>query len=278
MMIVDLRHGRTKSAWHSVPGKRRAIAVMNKQQSLSGARSRRRSSIPDQLAASLGRRIVAGEFSSTDTLPTEPAIQAEFDVSRTAVRESIRLLSAKGLVESRPRTGTRVRPPSNWNMLDSDVLDWHFDPVPSEGFVNELFEIRLVFETSAAAFAAEAIDERQAAELTEALHGMVVHRRCSEAHIDADLQFHRTLLDATGNRLFRSLVAMIESALGVLFMINWRARSMSADESIALHREVANMVLAGRSDGAAAAMRTLIENSRCDALKAVRSRNHARKA
>src|SRR6476660_4217498 len=89
-------------------------------------------SLSEIVARSIGRRIVSGQYRPGETLPIEPRIQEEFGVSRTAVREAIRLLSAKGLTVSRPKIGTRIRPISDWNMLDPDVLRWHVDQKPSE--------------------------------------------------------------------------------------------------------------------------------------------------
>ena len=114
-----------------------------------------RGSLSEMVAGSIGRRIVSGRFRPGETLPTEPRIQEEYGVSRTAVREAIRLLSAKGLTVSRPKIGTRIRPMSDWNMLDPDVLRWHVDQEPSEAFINNLFEMREIIEPAAAARAAE---------------------------------------------------------------------------------------------------------------------------
>src|SRR3990167_3237929 len=107
------------------------------------------------VAGKIGRRIVSGQYRPGDTLQTEPRIQAEFGVSRTAVREAIRLLSAKGLTASRPKIGTRVRPTVDWNMLDPDVLRWQLDQNPSEEFIHALFEMREIIAPAAAERAAE---------------------------------------------------------------------------------------------------------------------------
>src|SRR6185295_7683431 len=94
----------------------------------------RQGSLSDKVAGTIGRRIVSGKYRPSDILPTEPRIQEEFGVSRTAVREAIRLLSAKGLTHSRPKVGTRVRPITQWNMLDPEVLRWHVDQQPTDAF------------------------------------------------------------------------------------------------------------------------------------------------
>ena len=137
------------------------------------------------VAGSLGRRIVSGRYRPGDTLPIEPKIQQEFGVSRTAVREAVRLLAAKGLIASRPKVGTRVRPMAEWNMLDSDVLRWKIDQNPSEDFINALFEMREIIEPAAASLAAERASEAELAEMARAMDGIEAHPRGSTAQIEA---------------------------------------------------------------------------------------------
>jgi DNA-binding transcriptional MocR family regulator len=96
-----------------------------------------------ELVNRLGREIVSGRFSASDSLPNEGALSSELKISRTAVREAIKMLTAKGLVGSRPRRGTEVRPVSDWNLLDSDVLRWLRQSPPDRRIVIELLELRL---------------------------------------------------------------------------------------------------------------------------------------
>src|SRR4029078_9442281 len=111
--------------------------------------------LSEKVAGTIGKRIFSGHYKQGQTLPTEPEVQAEFGVSRTAVREAIRLLSAKGLTASRPKVGTRVRPSVDWNMFDADVLRWQVAENPDNDFVNALFEMGEIIEPSAASLASE---------------------------------------------------------------------------------------------------------------------------
>ena len=131
-----------------------------------------RGSLSEMVAGSVGRRIVSGQYRPGETLPTEPRIQEEFGVSRTAVREAIRLLSAKGLTVSRPKIGTRIRPISDWNMLDPDVLRWHVDQQPSEEFIHHLFEMREIIEPAAASRACERATPEEIAVIAAAMEGI----------------------------------------------------------------------------------------------------------
>jgi biotin operon repressor len=121
-----------------------------------------------ELVNRLGREIVSGRFSASDSLPNEGALSSELKISRTAVREAIKMLTAKGLVGSRPRRGTEVRPVSDWNLLDSDVLRWLRQSPPDRRIVIELLELRLGFEPAAAALAARRADPTQLARIEEA--------------------------------------------------------------------------------------------------------------
>jgi DNA-binding FadR family transcriptional regulator len=223
--------------------------------------------LPEMVAAEIGRRIVLGEYQPGQTLPTEPRIQEEFGVSRTAVREAIRLLSAKGLTVSRPKVGTRIRPAAEWNMLDPDVLRWQMDEKPSDAFVNALFEMREIIEPAAAARAAERATPEEIERLAEALEGIRNRPRGSEAQVAADLAFHMILLDAARNPMLRSVGSLIESALQISFSLGWR--TVMGDDAILQHRAVYEAVRDRQADEAFLAMRRLLRNSKGNVLDAI---------
>ena len=148
------------------------------------------------------------------TLPDETALSEQFGVSRTVVREAIKVLASKGLVETRPKVGTQVRPRRYWNLLDSDVLAWRYEAGPDEGFLEDISEVRAIIEPPAAAFAAE----RAAADEVTAI--LVWCTRMDEAaandgdeYIDADMAFHTAILDACHNDLLAQLSDTITMAL-----------------------------------------------------------------
>ena len=234
-----------------------------------GPRADKRVGLPDRVADALGRRIVSGLIAHGNVIPTEPEIQTEFGVSRTAVREAVRLLSAKGLTETRPKTGTRVRPPSDWNLLDPDVLGWHLADRPAPHFIEDLFEMRLIFEPAAAEIAAERADADLLSRMQAAMDAMAAAPRGSLAQVEADLAFHKAILEASGNLLLRSLGSLIESALSVTFGLNWRSRSTSHEDRIEMHREVLEFIKAGKARQAGLAMHRLIDSSRSDSMAAV---------
>lgn len=171
--------------------------------------------ITADLVNRLGRDIVAGRFGVNDIFPNEGALSSELEISRTAVREAIKMLTAKGLVGSRPRRGTEVRPVSDWNLLDSDVLRWLRESPPDRAIVIELLELRLGFEPEAAALAARRADPTQLAEI-EAAYGFMRESAWGRYDpVEADCRFHEAIIAATSNRFYQPLGALVRTALSL---------------------------------------------------------------
>jgi DNA-binding FadR family transcriptional regulator len=219
------------------------------------------------VAGSVGRRIVSGQYRPGETLPTEPRIQEEFGVSRTAVREAIRLLSAKGLTVSRPKIGTRIRPISDWNMLDPDVLRWHVDQQPSEEFIHHLFEMREIIEPAAASRACERATPEEIAVIGAAMEGIQNEARGSPQQIRADINFHMAILEGSRNPMLRSVGALIQSALEITFSLGWR--TVMADDAVLQHRAVYDAIRQRNGEAAFLAMRRLLRNSKGNVFDAL---------
>jgi DNA-binding FadR family transcriptional regulator len=164
----------------------------------------------------IGLRIVSGEFDAGAQLPNEADLAARLSVSRGGVREAIKALAAKGMVEPRPRLGTRVLPRPEWNLMDRDVIEWH-GRAADLAFLRDLMELRLMVEPGAARLAAERADEAQIALLEAAYEGMATHANRlpddEDAFVEADLTFHLTVLRASGNQLIEQLGRLLETGL-----------------------------------------------------------------
>jgi DNA-binding FadR family transcriptional regulator len=168
-----------------------------------------------ELVNRLGREIVTGRVGISDILPNEAALSSELKISRTAVREAIKMLTAKGLVGSRPRRGTEVRPVSDWNLLDSDVLRWLRDSPPDRKIVIELLELRLGFEPEAAGLAARRANPTQLARIGEAYAFMRESAAGRYDPVEADCRFHEAIVAATSNRFYQPLGALVRTALSL---------------------------------------------------------------
>ena len=165
------------------------------------------------LAHKLGVDILRGVYAPGETLPNEIESSSALEISRSAYREAIRILAAKGMVESRPKTGTRVTEKTRWNILDPEVLRWMFETEPTESFILDLFELRLITEPAAAALAAQRRTDEQLRVMDEALTVMAAETLATEAGRQADLDFHDTLMQATGNEALASLSSSISAAV-----------------------------------------------------------------
>ncbi len=226
----------------------------------ANSRTFSRRSIHGQVAHELGLRIVSGVFPPDSTLPNEEIFSAELKVSRTVYREAVKVLAAKGLVEPRPKTGTRIRPRKEWNMLDPDVLAWCFDAGPSTSHARSLFEMRHIIEPAAAAMAAERANEEQTSRIERALETMRAAAPNTDDSVRADLEFHQSIIEASGNDLLTSLGYVIESALAQSFELSTRSPGARVN-SIPLHENVLKAIRKHDPDAARAATNTLLESA-----------------
>src|SRR5262245_7633184 len=149
----------------------------------------------------LGMRIIRGDLKPDDPFPIEANLGREFGASRSVIREAVKSLAARGLIESKTRTGIKVLPPMHWNLLDPEVLSWRYGVMPPAQFYSELFEIRLMIEPEAAALAASRATQADIAEMSEAFDEMSKPRETGTTAVEADLRFHRAILAACKNAL-----------------------------------------------------------------------------
>lgn len=213
--------------------------------------------IHQSIARRLGTAILAGDYAPGDTLDGEIEQSAVLGVSRTPYREAIRILVAKGLLESRPRAGTHVTPKERWNLLDPDVLAWMFMGTPDEGFIKDLFELRSLLEPAAARFAAERRSANQLKQMGSAIAEMRQHGLATSAGQAADLQFHRAILAASGNLALASLASSVGAA--VQWTTHFKQRvSKKPRDPLPEHEAVYHAVAAGDPAGASAAMVELL--------------------
>jgi DNA-binding FadR family transcriptional regulator len=213
--------------------------------------------IHGSIAHDLGVAIVTGRYQPGEILSGEIEFAEQLNVSRSAYREAVRMLAAKGLVESRPKTGTRVNERSRWHLLDPDVLAWSFEAEPSEDFIRDLFELRMIVEPAAAELAARRRDGADLARMGHALEEMARHGLASAAGQAADQLFHHSILEATRNAPLISLSSSIEAAVGWTTIFKQRKRKLPRDP-LPDHRALYNAIVDGNPEAARAAMTELV--------------------
>jgi len=206
----------------------------------------------------LGGRIVRGEWKPGDALPNEAELGRELGASRSILREAVKSLASKGLIEPRPSTGTRVLPSDHWNLLDLDVLGWRYASMPRAQFFRELFEIRRMIEPAAAALAAERATEDEIAALANACDRMDTEDENDVQAIDADMRFHRLVLTGGHN----DLLVQMGGVISVGLMTSFRIRPDSYRIFIPMHRLVFEAIRDRQPDKARAAMDRLLLETR----------------
>lgn len=220
----------------------------------------------------LGLRIVSGKVKPGDVLPREETLAESLQVSRTALREALKVLSAKGLIESRTGVGARVLEERYWNQLDADVLGWRCASMPTDDFVDKLVEMREVIEPAAAAAAARRRTPAQLAAIDDAYKSMEAAQTLDE-WTEADLRFHDAVLHATCNELLQSLFSVVETALGTFFTLSAR-NSTNFKYSLPHHQKVLEAVRRKQPEVARKAMLAMIADSQANLQ---RSRKRSRK-
>ncbi|GAA0993948.1 FadR/GntR family transcriptional regulator [Acrocarpospora macrocephala] len=221
--------------------------------------------IHGQVVEIIGRRLVTGQIAENGRIDLVE-LEAELQVSRTVVREALKVLAGKGLVDSRQKRGTVVRPRSEWNLLDPDVISWEFENRGTQ-MLRQLAEVRQMFEPAAAGLAAARRTEADLAELEAALAGMAAARTPAEA-ASADLRFHRAVLAATGNELLVRMEVVVESVLAERDRIVHDV--VTADDPVPSHRALLDAIRAGDEEAARTSALALLDKAMADVDRAAR--------
>ncbi len=209
----------------------------------------------------LGRLITAGDL-AVGTVVSIDRLEQSLDVSRSVIREALRVLETRGLVVSRRRVGVTVQPRSQWQVLDPAIIRWRLASQERVVQLRSLGELRRGIEPVAAGLAASRATTEQCRTMSSAVVEMSVHARAGdlEAYLDADRQFHDALLEASGNEMLASLRGVVGEVLS-----GRTHHGLMPDQpnpvAIRLHGEVAQAVLAGDAEGAEQAMRLIVQEA-----------------
>ena len=232
----------------SATSRRRPVASAAKSRPLKSA----------QVVDALGFRIVSGELAPGKLLPTEALLSAQLGISRPSLREGLRALAQKGLVEGRTRRGTTVNDRRQWNVLDEDVLRWMSVAPPDPAFFMDLLDVRMIVEPAAARLAASRATPEQILAIEIAYRGMVAATpHDMEACCRHDLALHELIIHATGNQMLIRFAAAIRTALLACVRIASNARE-SYENSLAEHQAVAIAIRRRDPAEAEQAMRNLL--------------------
>ena len=207
------------------------------------------------LLDSLGQAIVTGDYDNRP-FPTEAEIAKAHGVSRSVTREAVKMLTAKGLVSARPRTGTTVEPPSQWNLFDPDVLRWMLERKFSVELLRQFCQLRIAIEPEAAALAASNHEADDLEEIRQGLARMEAAEAGRDDPLKADIAFHVAVLKASQNPFYLQFRSMIATALETSILFTNLIKGQAA--SVADHAAVAEAIEARDPDAARAAMAGII--------------------
>ena len=216
-----------------------------------------------EVVDTIGRRITSGAYRPGDQLLCEQ-LEGDLGVSQTVIREALKVLAAKGLVEPRPKRGTVVSPREVWSLLDPDLLYWQSTEEPGAAFLQDLAEVRFIIEPEGARLAAQ---RRSPADIEAIEAALVAMAKTGERPggvrpnevVEADLAFHRALLAAAHNELLSRMEPVIEAGLRVRDQLVHRG-GRGAD-ALAEHEAVAEAVRAGDAEAAALGARRLLQRA-----------------
>lgn len=209
----------------------------------------------------LGRDIVGGRYAPESLLPKEAELIAAYGVSRTSVREAMKVLAAKGLIEIRQKVGTRVRSRDLWNVFDNDVLAWHHQQGLSEAVMRDLIELRQVIEPAAARFAASRASMADLRRIERAHAAMAEHVADPVGYAESDVEFHMAVFAAAHNALLARFGHLVADFLHLSFALQQDAVSKSGTDftkDAEEHGRVFDAINRGEPEVAAAAMLNVI--------------------
>lgn len=224
--------------------------------------------LSQRMTQELGRAIVGGKYNGDEGLPTEADLCAQFGISRSAVREGVKMLSAKGLISSRQRQGIRILPEENWNIFDPDVLKWLLERRPTLEVVREFLQLRLAIEPEAASLAAKYAEDAEIDAIEDALERMRVSplersdadQNANSGFLEADIAFHVSILYASKNRFYIRLRDFIQTALNVSIRYTNMIK-VDHDSIFDEHAKVFNAIKARNPERARNAMLFVIDEA-----------------
>jgi DNA-binding FadR family transcriptional regulator len=206
----------------------------------------------------LGIDIVTGTYSEHKPFPVEDELCKRFGASRTALREAVKMLTAKGLLSARPRQGTRALPESSWNLLDPDILRWMLKRKYSSTLLVQFNEVRLAIEPQAAALAAKNAGPEEKQAVSEAFERMRAAERGEDDPLESDIAFHVAVLRAARNQFYTHLTELTATALRFSISTTNLYKGVRL-ANVADHKKVADAIIAGEPVAAADAMRKMVQ-------------------
>ena len=215
----------------------------------------------DRLMVTLGRQIVSGKYLPGAALPAEADLCEEFATSRNIIREVFRSLEAKRLIEMKRYRGAFVAPRSQWNFLDSDVLQWALEQDEDPGLIAAMSEVRNRVEPAIARWAAERATSSDLAQIEAALNDMIANNQQRDAFNEADIRYHEAVLASVHNPVLQQLSVAISSLQRAIFERTWMGDEANMPQTLQEHKALFDAIRHQDSNAAEQAALTMIASS-----------------
>ncbi|HCB0726533.1 TPA: D-galactonate utilization transcriptional regulator DgoR [Klebsiella variicola subsp. variicola] len=215
----------------------------------------------DRLMVTLGRQIVSGKYLPGAALPAEADLCEEFATSRNIIREVFRSLEAKRLIEMKRYRGAFVAPRSQWNFLDSDVLQWALEQDEDPGLIAAMSEVRNLVEPAIARWAAERATSSDLAQIEAALNDMIANNQQRDAFNEADIRYHEAVLASVHNPVLQQLSVAISSLQRAIFERTWMGDEANMPQTLQEHKALFDAIRHQDSNAAEQAALTMIASS-----------------
>lgn len=212
----------------------------------------------------IGQRIIRGEYRAEDVLPTEDQLSGELRVSRGVLREAIKVLTQKGLIQTRPRVGTQVLPRDNWNLFDPDVLVWRLQIEDKTTFLKNVTEVRRLIESEAARQAARRATNSEVSDIKATLSQMQAilnddDQYVYEDYLSMDILFHSKILKASHNDLLSQIGSTVRNAVHTARQIDTADIGVQK-ESLPFHAAIVDGIDRRDPDAAYKASQEMFDN------------------
>ncbi|MCJ6113112.1 D-galactonate utilization transcriptional regulator DgoR [Klebsiella variicola] len=215
----------------------------------------------DRLMVTLGRQIVSGKYLPGAALPAEADLCEEFATSRNIIREVFRSLEAKRLIEMKRYRGAFVAPRSQWNFLDSDVLQWALEQDEDPGLIAAMSEVRNLVEPAIARWAAERATSSDLAQIEAALNDMIANNQQRDGFNEADIRYHEAVLASVHNPVLQQLSVAISSLQRAIFERTWMGDEANMPQTLQEHKALFDAIRHQDSNAAEQAALTMIASS-----------------
>lgn len=215
----------------------------------------------DRIILTLGEEIVSGKYAPGASLPAEAELCEQFSTSRNIIREVFRTLMAKRLVEMKRYRGAFVTQRSEWNFLDSEVLQWSLKYAGDPGLIAAMSEVRNLVEPQIARWSAERATSGDLANIETALNAMIANHDNRHAFNQADIDYHKAVLESVHNPVLQQLGVAISSLQRAIFERTYMPDNENMPKTLQEHKALFDAIRHQKPDEAEQAALTMIASS-----------------